>query len=102
MARRIRWQIVIAVLSALLVGGLLGRLALSTASVASPLAGGSYVEALVGGPQTPLPLLNDPVADPVGRDMIALLYDGLLRIGADGLIEPGLALGYELDPTGTS
>ncbi|HMQ30324.1 MAG TPA: peptide ABC transporter substrate-binding protein [Chloroflexaceae bacterium] len=102
MARRIRWQIVIAVLSTLLVAGLLGRLALRTASVASPLAGGAYVEAVVGAPAQPIPLLNNPVADPVGRDLGALLYDGLVRVGADGLIEPALAASYELDPSGTT
>ncbi|RRR73872.1 MAG: peptide ABC transporter substrate-binding protein [Candidatus Viridilinea halotolerans] len=102
MARRIRWQIVIASLSTLLVALLLGRLALSSASVSSPLAGGSYVEVVVGGPQLPLPLLNDPTSDAVGRDLIVLLYDGLMRIGADGLLEPALAFDYELDASGTS
>ena len=102
MARRIRWQIVIAALSTLLIGGLLGRLAVSTAAVSSPLVGGTYIESFIGTPQKPIPLLNDPVADPVGRDLVALLYDGLLRIGADGLIEPALASSYEIDPTGTS
>lgn len=101
MARRIRWQIVIAVLSTLLVAALLGRLALRTASSSSPLAGGSYVEAVVGAPDLPIPLLNDPVADPAGRDLIALLFEGLVRIGADGLIEPALAEAYEVDETGT-
>lgn len=101
MARRIRWQIVIAVLSTLLVAVLLGRLALSTASTSSPLAGGSYVEAVVGAPRLPIPLLNDPVADPAGRDLIALVFDGLVRIGADGLIEPAIAASYEVDETGT-
>ncbi|NJN15078.1 MAG: peptide ABC transporter substrate-binding protein [Oscillochloris sp.] len=100
MARRIRWQIVIAALSALLVAGLLGRLALLSTSVASPLQGGSYIEALVGAPQQPVPLLNDPLTDPSGAALITLLFDGLLRIGADGLIEPALAADYQLDATG--
>ncbi|MBX0330623.1 peptide ABC transporter substrate-binding protein [Oscillochloris sp. ZM17-4] len=100
MARRIRWQIVIAALSILLVSGLLGRLALRNASVANPLSGGSYREAVLGAPAQPIPLLNDPLADPVGRDMGALLFDGLMRIGADGLPEPGLAESYEIDQSG--
>ncbi len=100
MARRIRWQIVIATLSIMLVSGLLGRLALSNTSVANPLAGGSYREAVLGVPAHPIPLLNDPVADPVGRDLDALLFDGLMRIGADGLPEPGLAESYEVDASG--
>lgn len=102
MARRIRWQIVIAVLSTLLVTALLGRLALRSASVSSPLAGGTLVEATVGAPTQPIPLLNDPLADPVGRDLIALIFEGLVRVGADGLVEPGLAASYELDESGTS
>jgi peptide/nickel transport system substrate-binding protein len=100
MARRIRWQIVIATLSILLVSGMLGWLALRNASVANPLAGGSYREAVLGTPTQPIPLLNDPLADPVGRDMDVLLFDGLMRIGADGLPEPGLADSYEVDASG--
>ncbi|NNJ10667.1 peptide ABC transporter substrate-binding protein [Chloroflexales bacterium ZM16-3] len=100
MARRIRWQIVIAALSILLVSGLLGRLALRNASVSNPLAGGSYREAVLGAPIQPIPLLNDPLADPAGRDLGALLFDGLMQIGADGLLEPGLAQSYEIDPSG--
>lgn len=102
MARRIRWQIVIAVLSTLLVVILLGRLALNSASVASPITGGSYVEALVGAPKQPIPLLNDPLADPSGRSLSALIFEGLVRVGADGLIEPALAASFELDEGGTS
>lgn len=100
MARRIRWQIVIATLSIMLIAGLLGAVALRNASVATPLVGGSYIEAVVGAPERPIPLLNDPLADPVGRDLMALIFDGLVRIGADGLIEPALAQSYEIDPSG--
>lgn len=101
MARRIRWQIVIAALSMLLIGGLLGSLAISrTTSVSNPLAGGTYVEAVIGAPQQPIPLLNDPLGDPVGRALGALLFDGLMRIGADGLLEPALAAAYQTDASG--
>jgi peptide/nickel transport system substrate-binding protein len=99
MARRIRWQLVIAAISILLVAGMLGRLALRTSSVASPLAGGTYIEALVGAPVQPIPLLNDPLADPNGRALGELLFDGLVRVGVDGLLEPGLAT-YAVDPGG--
>jgi peptide/nickel transport system substrate-binding protein len=101
-ARRIRWQIVIAVLSTMLVAALLGRLALRTTAVSSPLAGGTVIEAVVGAPVRPIPLLNDPLADPVGRDLVALLFDGLMRVGADGLLEPALAASYEVDESGTT
>ena len=96
MARRIRWQIVITLLTTLVVTALLGRLALRSA-ISSPLAGGIYTEALVGRPAQLIPLLNDPLADPLGRDLSALLFDGLMRVGADGLLEPALAADYQLD-----
>lgn len=100
MARRIRWQIVIAAVSSLFIVGLLGRLALSTTAVSRPLAGGTYIEAVVGAPVQPIPLLNDPLSDPAGRDLGALLFDGLTRIGPDGLPEPALAESWQVDTSG--
>ncbi len=100
MARRIRWQIVIAVLSSLFIAGLMGRLALSATSVASPLAGGAYVEAIDGIPRQPIPVFSDPRSDPASHDLAALLFDGLTRIGIDGLPEPNLARSWQIDPSG--
>jgi peptide/nickel transport system substrate-binding protein len=101
MARRIRWQIVIAVISALIITGLLGALALSTTAVARPLAGGGYVEGVIGAaPQRINPLLDNPQSNPVGYDLAALLFDGLMRVGADGLPEQGLAQEWSVDDSG--
>ncbi len=100
MARRIRWQIVIAVMSALLVTSLLGNLALSQTAQRTPRAGGSYIEAITGTPVQPVPLLNDPLNDPAGRDLGALLFDGLTRLGPDGLPGPALAQSWEIDSSG--
>jgi peptide/nickel transport system substrate-binding protein len=101
MARRIRWQIVVAVLSALLVVGLLGNLALSTTAVSQPLVGGTYSEAVPGGaPAQPVPLFNDPLADPAGRDVGALLFDGLTRLNANGDPVGALAADWQVDPAG--
>ncbi len=100
MARRIRWQIVIATFSGLLIVGLLSRVALMNTAVSSPLTGGTYVEAVIGVPSQPIPLLNDPLLDPAGRDLAALLFDGLTRIGIDGLPEPALAESWQVDPGG--
>ncbi|MCG8351136.1 MAG: peptide ABC transporter substrate-binding protein [Chloroflexales bacterium] len=101
MARRIRWQIVVAAFSALLVLGLMGGLAISSTAVPSPLAGGTYVEAILGAPVQFNPLLNDPVTDPAGRDVSALVFNGLTQIGVDGLPEPALATAWQIDPSGT-
>jgi peptide/nickel transport system substrate-binding protein len=100
MARRIRWQILIAVLSSLLVTGLLGQFALRNTAVANPLAGGRLVEAVVGTPEQTVALFHDPLADPVGRDISALLFDGLTRVGADGLIDLALAEEIQVDAGG--
>ncbi|MCX7859799.1 MAG: peptide ABC transporter substrate-binding protein [Chloroflexus sp.] len=100
MARRIRWQIVIALSGIAIIVVMFGRLAALSASTDNPATGGMYREAVVGTPAMPIPLLNDPVADPGGRALISLLFEGLTRIGADGLIEPALAEGYTVDATG--
>jgi peptide/nickel transport system substrate-binding protein len=101
MARRIRWQILIATLSSLLVLGLMGYLALTTTAVARPLAGGDYVEGVVATPQQLNPLISDPTRDAAGADIQALLFDGLMRTGADGLPEPALAQSWDVNDAGT-
>jgi peptide/nickel transport system substrate-binding protein len=99
-ARRIRWQILIAAVSSVLVLGLMAYLAVTTAAVPRPLSGGAYVEGLVGVPQQLNPLVSDPARDPAGADIRALLFDGLMKIGPDGLPEPALAESWEVDDTG--
>lgn len=99
MARRIRWQLLIAFISAVLVLGLMGYLAITTAAVDRPITGGVFVEA-VGPPPLQLnPLVSDP-ADQTATDLQALIFDGLIRIGPESLPEPGLARAWEADPEG--
>ena len=100
MARRIRWQILIAVISSVLVLSLMGYLAVTTAAVPRPLSGGAYVEGVIGVPQQLNPLVSDPARDPIAADIRALLFDGLMRIGPDGLPEPALAASWEVDDAG--
>jgi peptide/nickel transport system substrate-binding protein len=100
LARRIRWQIFIAVFSSVLVLGLMGYLAITQAAVPRPISGGGYVEGLTSAPQQLNPLLSDPARDPAAADIRALVFDGLLRIGADGLPEPALAQSYTVDESG--
>ncbi len=54
-----------------------------------PAAGGRYVEAFVGQPNTLNPLLAQ--LDPVDREFVPLLFAGLMRITPDGQIVPDLA-----------
>lgn len=100
MARRIRWQILIAVISSLLVSGLLGQMALRNTAVADPLAGGILVEGVIGTPEQTLAMYSDPLNDPIAHDISALVFDGLTRVGADGLIDLALAEEIVVDPGG--
>jgi peptide/nickel transport system substrate-binding protein len=100
MARRIRWQILIAAVSSLVVLGLMSYLAITTASVPRPLSGGVYVEAITDTPAQLNPLVANPAADPAAADIHALVFDGLMRIGPDGLPEPALAQFWEADEQG--
>src|SRR5262249_232831 len=75
-------------------------LAVTTAAVPRPLNGGAYVEGVAGVPQQLNPLVSDPARDPVAADIRALLFDGLMRIGSDGLPEPALAESWEVDDSG--
>jgi peptide/nickel transport system substrate-binding protein len=101
MTRRIRWQILIATISSLLVLGLMGYLALSTIAVSRPLAGGDYIEGLATPPQQLNPLSSDAARDPAGADIQALIFAGLMRIGLDGLPEHALAQSWDVNDTGT-
>jgi len=101
MARRIRWQILIAAVTAAFVFGLMAYLALTTAAVAKPLEGGVFVEYETAAPRQLNPLLSTSISDPVAADLRALLFDGLMRIGPEGLPEPALLQSLpQLDETG--
>jgi len=100
MSRRIRIQIVIAVVSSFLVLGLMSYLAVSRAAVSRPTAGGTFIEGIVGVPTTLNPLVSDTSTDQAAGDVHALVFDGLVRIGLDGSPEPGLAESWDIDSTG--
>lgn len=101
MSRRIRFQIVIAVVSSLLVLGLMSYLAVSRAAVSRPTAGGTFVEGIVGSPTTLNPLVSDTSKDLAAADVHALIFDGLVRTDLDGTPSSGLAESWDIDETGT-
>jgi peptide/nickel transport system substrate-binding protein len=100
MIRRIRWQILIAALTMLVVAVLLGELALSTPAVSQPRMGGAYLEAIPRMPEAIVPLLNDPITDPQGRSIGAMLFDGLTRLNSENLPEPALAASWQIEQNG--
>lgn len=96
MKLHLRWQILLALLGFLLVLSVLSfqvqTVNLQTADMCStrvPTAGGVLAEGVVGGPQYLNPLLSD--ANPVDRDLVSLVFDGLTQVAANGQIEPALA-----------
>ena len=91
-----------------LVAGLIGvpalQLSSSTSSFApGPRASGAaavtrpYVEGALGAPVSVTPLTARTQVD---RDLVALLFSGLLRNGPDGTLVPDLAERWSVDPTG--
>lgn len=63
-----------------------------------PQKGGTYTEGLIGSPQYINPLFlqhND-----VDRDLVSLVYSGMIRFSKDRKIIPDLATRYEISPDG--
>ena len=93
-----------------LVAGLIGvpalQLSSSTSSFApAPRASGPaaetrpYIEGALGAPVSVTPLTARTQVD---RDLVALLFSGLLRNGPNGTIVPDLAERWSVDKTGTT
>ena len=88
--RHLRWQAIIAILSLLLITGLLAGQSRSAAPITfEPSQGGIYTEAMVGSPRWLNPLLDQ--ANPVDRDIDRLIFSGLTRFDAHGRPEPDMA-----------
>lgn len=84
---------------ALLAGGLI-LIALSWLAVAraDDDRGTRWVEGVVGAPSTINPLLADPGS--TDADLVALIFNGLIRIDGDGTPLPDLAERWEVTPDG--
>lgn len=98
--KRLRWQILVVVVTLVLVGILL----LSQGPVITPIQpmaapGGVYTEGLVGAMGRLNPLLDwNNSAD---RDVNRLIYSGLMRFDSRGLPEPDLAESWGTTADGT-
>lgn len=67
--------------------------------IATPAAGGSLSEGIVGGPRFINPVLALSDSD---RDLTELVFSGLMRRGSDGVLIPDLAEKYTVSPDGLS
>lgn len=63
-----------------------------------PEYGGSYVEGVAGSPMAVNPLLGQ--FNDVDKDLVALLFSGLTRLGEEGEVLPDLAQGWEVSDDG--
>jgi len=68
-------------------------------SVPVPAHGGSYSEGLVGAPSLVNPILATTDAD---RDLVKLLFAGLMKYDENGELIPDLASGYTIDAEQTT
>ncbi len=102
MKPNIRWQLLLALVCLGLVLSLLSfqvqTVGLCTTRV--PAEGGTLAEGIVGAPQYINPLLSDP--NPVDRELVSLIFDGLLRYDENGELVPALAESWEPGADGRS
>lgn len=98
----IRWQALLALSGLALVLMLLSYHVQSAAlcTVSVPASGGTFVEGIIGRPLALNPLLSDSY--PVDRDLVDLIFDGLVRYDETGQIVPALAEKWAVSEDGLS
>ncbi|HVN54133.1 MAG TPA: peptide ABC transporter substrate-binding protein [Anaerolineaceae bacterium] len=101
--KKLRWQLIIILLTGLVVGVLLvtQQQTKSSAlpSVPQPSVGGIYTEGLIGSYQRFNPLLD--IFNPPDRDVDHLLFSGLIRFDSRGVPQPDLADSWGISKDGT-
>lgn len=98
MPPRNRTLLVFAAVAAVLLFGFLGWRWAWESSRLVPERGGVYVEAVAGQPQYINPLLMH--FNEIDHDLASLLFAGLVRVGANGALEPDLARSWDISPDG--
>lgn len=99
----LRWQLLLAVSGFVFVLALLTyqQVQVETASICTsvvPVEGGDVVEGMVGAPRYLNPLLSDP--NPVDRELVSLIFDGLTRRDENGRLVPALADAWAVSEDG--
>jgi len=100
--KKIRWQLVIILLTGLVVGVLLvtqKQPAAQPAASPEPTTGGVYTEALVGSFKRFNPILD--IYNPADRDVDRLIFSGLIRFDFRGLPQADLAESWGVNQDGT-
>ena len=101
--KKFRWQILIVLITALVVGLILffqqSQVKPETASTPSPIRGGIYTEALVGHLLRLNPILDH--FNQADRDIDRLLFSSLVRFESNGLPVGDLAESWKISTDGT-
>ena len=107
MTRHLVWQALLAVVGALLVFIILFELVSTTPpevdTVEVPVAGGTYVEGVLGYSERINPILSPAMvpANPADQDLSALVFDGLTAMNESGKVSPALAVEWDASQDGT-
>jgi peptide/nickel transport system substrate-binding protein len=96
----IRWQALLVLVSIVLILVMAVYLAVSFTTVVIPDQGGTYLEGVVGIPQYINPILCQ--FNQVDRDLVALVFNGLTKVGDKGQIVDDLAESHEIVDGGLS
>lgn len=98
--KRLRWQILVVVVTLVVVALLLvSQQPVLTPISPEPTSGGVYTEALIGSLGRLNPLLD--WNNPADRDIDRLLFSGLIKFDSRGLPQPDLAEAWGTTPDGT-
>ncbi len=96
----LRWQLLLAASCAILLASLVG-FQIQTSGLCTtlvPSSGGRIIEGVVGLPHYINPLLSE--TNPIDQDLVELIFDGLTRYNAQGILEPSLAKQWEISEDG--
>jgi peptide/nickel transport system substrate-binding protein len=94
----IRWQAFLVLVSIVLILVMAVYLAVNFTTVVVPDQGGTYLEGVVGIPQYINPILCQ--FNQVDRDLVALVFNGLTRVGDKGQLVDDLADSHEVTDGG--
>lgn len=99
MMKKLRWQILVVVLTLVVVGALLlTQQPGPQATAPQPTTGGIYTEALIGSVSRLNPLIDQN--NPPDRDIDRLIFSSLIRFDASGIAIPDLADPWGVSPDG--
>lgn len=111
MTRRVIWQALLALLGIVLIFVVLfrsvtnvpaGEEGTAAAELEVPVAGGTYVEGVMGYWTAMNPILAPSMApgNPAEQDLNALIFDGLTVLDEDGQVAPSLATEWDVSEDG--